>query len=423
MLIDRKKNLRYNYAINLIEASFWGLGSGLSSTTAILPLFLLKFTDSALLIGLIPAIQTIGFQLPQLFMAKKVAAQSHFKPLTMKMTIHERLPFLGLAIIALISKGINPTVAILLIYLMLTWQGLGGGFTGNAWQNLICKIIPSDIRSMFFSLLGAGVNLLSSIGAIIAGIILESQSGTTGYFLCFFLAFLAMMVSYIFLGTVREEEAKTIMDIGSTPPVLKMAFEILKKDKDFRWFVLTRFLLPFCTMASAFYTLYVITNFQADEGTIGILTSILFFSTVVSGVALGWVSDHISRKFAILVSIFTVFLTALLAFIANSINLFYLIFLLTGIINGAFWSVFLAFTLDFGTELERPTYIGTINTLIAPSTLVAQLLGGWLADYVSYKVTFLTAATFGLITFFLVLFFVNSPKKVSSNLQQSPVNS
>jgi len=70
----------------------------------------------------------------------------------------------------------------------------------------------------------------------------------------------------------------------------------------------------------------------------------------------------------------------------------------------------LAFTLDFGTELERPTYIGTINTLIAPSTLVAQLLGGWLADYVSYKVTFLTAATFGLITFFLVLFFVNSPK-------------
>ena len=63
----RTKNLRYNYTINLIEASFWGLGSGLSSTTAILPLFLLKFTDSALLIGLIPAIQTIGFQLPQLF--------------------------------------------------------------------------------------------------------------------------------------------------------------------------------------------------------------------------------------------------------------------------------------------------------------------------------------------------------------------
>ncbi|MCD4753931.1 MAG: MFS transporter [Anaerolineaceae bacterium] len=411
MSIDRQKNLRYNYTINLIEASFWGLGSGLSSATAILPLFLLKFTDSALLIGLIPAIQTIGFQLPQLFMAKKVASQNRFKPLTMKMTIHERLPFLGLAIIALISNRINPTAAILLIYLMLTWQGFGGGFTGNAWQNLICKIIPPDIRSMFFSLLGAGVNLLSSIGAIIAGLILEKQSGPFGYFLCFFFAFLAMMVSYVFLGTVREEEAENVLDISSTPPVLKMAFEILKKDKDFRWFVLTRFLLPFCTMASAFYTLYVIKTFQADERTIGILTSILFFSTVVSGIGLGWISDHISRKLAIQVSVFTVFLTALLAFLASSLSLFYLIFLLTGIINGAFWSVFLSFTLDFGTELERPTYVGTINTLIAPSTLIAQLLGGWLADYVSYKITFLTAATFGLITFFLVLFFVNSPKK------------
>lgn len=198
MILPRYKNLRYNYAINLIESSFWGLGSGLSSTTAILPLFLLKFTDSALLIGLIPAIQTIGFQLPQLFMAKKVASQRNFKPITMKMTIHERLPFLGLAIIALISYRINPTTAILLIFLMLIWQGFGGGFTGNAWQNLICKIIPSDIRSMFFSLLGAGVNLLSSIGAIIAGLILEKQSGPSGYFFCFFFAFLAMMVYHMF---------------------------------------------------------------------------------------------------------------------------------------------------------------------------------------------------------------------------------
>ncbi len=411
MNLPRHKNLRYNYAINLIESSFWGLGSGLSSTTAILPLFLLKFTDSALLIGLIPAIQTIGFQLPQLFMAKKVASQSHFKPITMKMTIHERLPFLGLAIIALISNRINPTTAILLIFLMLTWQGFGGGFTGNAWQNLICKIIPSDIRSMFFSLLGASVNLLSSIGAIIAGLILEKQSGPSGYFFCFFFAFLAMMVSYVLLGTVREEETEDVLDINSTPPVIKMALEILKKDKDFRWFVLIRFLLPFCTMASAFYILYAINYFQADEKTIGILTSILFFSTVVSGIALGWLSDHISRKFAVEVSIFTVFLTALLAFFASSLNIFYLIFLLTGIINGSFWSVFLSFTLDFGTELERPTYVGTINTLIAPSTLIAQLLGGWLADYVSYKVTFLTAAIFGLVTFFIVLFFVNNPKK------------
>jgi len=164
-------------------------------------------------------------------------------------------------------------------------------------------------------------------------------------------------------------------------------------------------------MASAFYILYAINYFQADEKTIGILTSILFFSTVVSGIALGWLSDHISRKFAVEVSIFTVFLTALLAFFASSLNIFYLIFLLTGIINGSFWSVFLSFTLDFGTELERPTYVGTINTLIAPSTLIAQLLGGWLADYVSYKVTFLTAAIFGLVTFFIVLFFVNNPKK------------
>ncbi len=172
---NEKKNLTYNYIINISEASLWGLGSGLASTTAILPLFLLKYTDSAILIGLIPAIQTIGFQLPQLFMAKKVASQNRYKPLTMKMTIHERLPFLGLALTALFSEKIGAVGTILLVYLMLIWQGFGGGFTGNAWQNLVCKIIPSDLRSMFFSLQGAGVNLPSSVGALLAGMILENQ--------------------------------------------------------------------------------------------------------------------------------------------------------------------------------------------------------------------------------------------------------
>ena len=419
---QQKKNLTYNYIINITEGSLWGLGSGLASTSAVLPLFLLKYTDSAILIGLIPAIQTIGFQLPQLFMAKKVASQNRYKPLTMKMTIHERLPFLGLALTALFSESIGAVGTILLVYLMLIWQGFGGGFTGNAWQNLVCKIIPSDLRSMFFSLQGAGVNLLSSVGALLAGMILENQQDSFGYFLCFLFAFVAMSVSYVLLGTVREDHSEAVLDIKNSPPIFKMAAAILKKDKSFRWFVFTRFLLPFGTMASAFYSVYAIKTFAVDAKTIGFLTSLLFISTVVSGILLGWLSDHVGRKFAMQVSIFVLFINALLAYSATSILLFYLIFLLTGIVNGAFWSVFLSFTLEFGTELERPTYVGLINTLIAPSTLVAQLLGGWLADQFSYRTTFLTAAAFGLFAFIIAQIFVQEPDKFPPLDAQEAIN-
>ena len=103
--------------------------------------------------------------------------------------------------------------------------------------------------------------------------------------------------------------------------------------------------------------------------------------------------------------------TAFLAFIGNSIPFFYIIFILTGVINGSFWSVFLSFSLEFGDNKTRPTYVGLVNTLIAPSTLAAQLLGGYLADALSYETTFLTAGIFGAITFVISLFFVHIPKK------------
>ena len=42
----------------------------------------------------------VGWQLPQVFTAHRVSQQKRYKPMVMFFTIHERLPFLGLAIVA-----------------------------------------------------------------------------------------------------------------------------------------------------------------------------------------------------------------------------------------------------------------------------------------------------------------------------------
>ena len=406
-----QKDLKFNYALNITEASFWGLGAGLASTAAVLPLFLSKYTDSAILFGLIPAIQTIGFQLPQLFMANRVASQKRIVPFVMRLTIHERVPFLGLAIIALFAESMPPAIVITLIFLMLTWQGIGSGITGNAWQNMIVKIIPTDIRSTFFSIQGAGVNLLMSVGALLAGLLLENQPGTTGYAISFFVAFLAMMVSYVLLGKIREQPETTQNEVNERTPLLRSAMKIMKEDKNFRSFVIIRFLTPFATMASAFYVIYLVKTFEIDEQTVGIMTSVLFISTVISGLLLGWISDHVGRKFALVLCFVIMAIAPLLAFFAQSLAFFYIVFILTGIIHGSFWSVFLAFSLEFGDNQTRPVYIGLVNTLIAPSTLVAQLLGGWIADGFSYQTTFVLAAVFALITALISIVFVKMPHK------------
>ena len=37
-------------------------------------------------------------------------------------------------------------------------------------------------------------------------------------------------------------------------------------------------------------------------------------------------------------------------------------------------------TVDFSDEKERPFYIGLAQTLTAPATIIAPLIGGWIAD-------------------------------------------
>ena len=68
-----RKHLRFNLGVNLADGAFFGLGWGFGSIGTIIPLFVSHMTTSALLIGLIPAIHAVGWQLPQLFMANSVA--------------------------------------------------------------------------------------------------------------------------------------------------------------------------------------------------------------------------------------------------------------------------------------------------------------------------------------------------------------
>jgi hypothetical protein len=81
MEIEQKKILRFNFIFNLLDGGFFGFALGFSSFVTIIPLFVSTLTDSAILIGLVPAIHNMGWQLPQLLVANKVAQKPRYKPM------------------------------------------------------------------------------------------------------------------------------------------------------------------------------------------------------------------------------------------------------------------------------------------------------------------------------------------------------
>jgi MFS family permease len=405
-----QKDLKHNITVNIADGTFFGFGLGFSSFSTILPLFVSTMTNSALLIGLIPAIHNMGWQLPQLFTAHKISRLPQFKPYVILMTIQERIPFLGLALVAFLLPTIGKTAALIATFILLIWQGLGGGLTANGWQNMISKIIPSEIRATFFGFQSAGSNLFASVGAVAAGYLLEKISTPTNFIICFLITSGLFGISYLFITLTRETNSPAPEVEDSKADFWRKVKTILENDGPFRWFIISRTAMQFGMMAQAFYIIYAIRFHNLSLSAAGVMTGVLFITQVAANPILGWISDKWSRSTVLEGGALAIGAASLLAWFAPNADWFYIVIILSGIASTAFWTIGIAISLEFGNDLERPTYVGLSNTLISPSTIIAPLIGGWLADVSGFSATFITSMFFAVVCAITLHLFVRDPK-------------
>lgn len=407
-----RSHLRYNVTMNLLDGAFFGLALGFGSFATIIPLFVTQLTDSAILIGLAPAFHAIGWQLPQLFNASQVARAREYKPIVLQNTMHERIPFLVLGVTAFLIPVIGIKTALVVTFLALAWQGLGGGFTANPWANFISKIIPPESRGTFLGIQGALANLTISVAAVGAGYLLETVAFPKNFGISFLAASLLFGASYVALAKTREprDEEKVVAEKQAS--FWEDAKRILKKDKNFNWFLVTRFLMMFATMGFGFLILLGLRRFEMDAVTAGYLTAALTLAQTVANAGMGWLGDKIGHRAMLIVGAVAAALSSIIAWRAPTIAWLYPAFILSGIANVALWTIGIAFTVGFGADAERPTYIGLSNTLVTPATVAAPIIGGWMIDQFGFESTFGLAAIIGIVTAGILILVVKDPQKV-----------
>jgi MFS family permease len=407
-----RKHLRYNIIVNLLDGGTFGLALGFASFGTILPLFVASMTDSATLIGLVPAIHAAGWLLPQLFTANFIARLRRYKRTVLMMTIHERVPFLGLALVALLLPKIGLQVGLILTFLLLIWQGLGGGFTANSWTSLISKIIPPESRGTFFGTQAAVANLFISGAAVGAGYLLDWLDSPIDFVACFLIASLFFGVSWFFLALTREPADYDKVIEKNQPPFWHGASRILKRDTNFAWFLTSRILSQFATMGFAFYIVYALRRFQMDEVTAGYFTATLTIAQTIANAGMGWLGDRVGHRWMLIVGAASATLSSLLAWLAPSLVWFFPIFALAGFANVSIWMNGMTMTVDFSGEAERPFYIGLAQTLTAPATILAPLIGGWIADTQGFILTFALSTILSIVMMSILFLLVKEPRKI-----------
>jgi MFS family permease len=407
-----RKYLRHNVWANLLDGGFFGVAIGFASFGTILPLFVASMTGSATLIGLVPAIHATGWLLPQLFTASHTSRLRRYKRTVLMLTIHERVPFLGLALVALVLPKIGLQAGLLLTYLLLVWQGLGGGFAANPWTSLISKIIPPESRGTFFGTQAAVANLCISAAAVGAGYLLDAYDSPFDFVTCFLIACLFFTFSWLSLAQTREPADYDKIIEENEAPFWRGAGRILKRDRNFSWFLAARLVSQFATMGFPFYIVYALRRFEMDTVTAGYLTATLTIAQMAANAGMGWLGDRVGHRLMLVVGAVSALLSSWLAWFAPSLAWFFPIFVLTGFANVSIWTNGMSMTVDFSGEQERPFYIGLAQTLTAPATILAPLIGGWIADTRGFVSTFGWSSILSIVMLAILVFLVKEPRKI-----------
>jgi MFS family permease len=410
-----ERDYRWNFLVNSLDgASFW-FGMSFFSSTIILPLFVSHFTDSPLAIGLIAFLGWGGVLLPQLFMANAVerAPRKKFFAVTLGFFL-ERLPIFLLAPAVYFLAIRQPLLTLIIFFMLYTWHNFGAGVIIVGWQDLIAKIIPVERRGRFFGItnfIGDGTGIL---GALAVPFLLGRFDFPLGYVLAFAVTAVFVFLSWVFLSLTREPAVPSSKPPVSQQEYLRSLPEILRKDRNFRMYLLAQITYSLSGMATGFLVVYAVRSWNLPDAQASGFMIALQIGLVLANLFFGFLADRKGHKLSLEICLFLSVLTLLLAILAPGPGWFFPIFFLRGAVNAGTFISGISIVYEFTEAENRPTYIGLANTIPGVAGTIAPLIGGWLAGAMSYRSMFILSAIIGAASWALLRFAVREPRKRKS---------
>jgi MFS family permease len=408
------RNFRWNFAVNTLDIAFIMFGLNLISQATIMPLLVSQLTSSKIIIGLIPAVYSLAFLLPQLLTANYTEGLRRKKPFTVLMGgLGERTPWLWIGFVLWFLAKSAPTAALVGFFFFLAMSAACSGICTPAWYDMIAKVIPLKKRGLWAGVSNSLGAFLGIAGAGVAGSILVGWAFPQNFAICFFLAFTATAISWVGLALNREPVSPTIKPPSTLHNYLKQLPGVLRRDHNYIRFLASRTVANLGGMAAGFFMVYGMERFSFSGVEVGALTGVLIGSQAVMNLLLGAIGDRHGHK-GILVSVsFSLALASAAAWLASSPAWMYVTFALLGVAYAGYSVSGMNIILEFCAPQDRPTYIGLTNTLLAPGVALAPLIGGWLATWLGYRPMFVAAVLVSLLGGLLVAWWVREPRHES----------
>ena len=389
-----------NFRLGVANGVIFGLVDGLLAPGIVLALFINRLGAPNVLVGLLPAIMTGGWFLPQMLVATRVQGQRRMMHWYTRTSVVRTLAMLLLAVLTVLLAA-APGLLLVFFFLLFSIYAVAAGVTGIPWLEIVSKVIPPRRRGSFFSLRSFWGSVLALLASgFVAALLSERLPGLRfPYNFALLFGIVAVLAGSAMWSWASIKEPESTV---SAPPVtLKALFkrgrEALSGDREYRAFTIARILLALATISDPFYAVYARTVLGAPTEIVGLYLAASSGSSLLSNFLWGPLGDRANNRTLLTLTVLSVALVPLSAIIiplagsflpAEAIStLFALVFVLGGLAVGSSRILNNNMLLSIAPARERAVYIGFLNTVLGLVMFVPPL-GGVIVDTLGFTSLF-----------------------------------
>ncbi|NQU06337.1 MAG: MFS transporter, partial [Calditrichaeota bacterium] len=370
--------------------------------------YLSMLTDWNWLIGIGSTLHMVGWFFPQLFGAKLVVIMRFRLPFYKKMSI-TRLIALGMvALLTLLLGGSHRSLLLILFLVLYSVHAVTAGLAGLVFLDVVGKTVPAISvggrpgRGSFFGwriFLGSVVGIAA--GFLVINPTLENFGFPAGFAILFALSTIFFALGVTAFCLIKEQPSKPDTHDIRLSEYLVKSFDLLREDKAFRRYFITRHLIMLWNAGMPFYILFAKESYNLSSFWIGAFLAARYAGEMMANVIWAMLSDRGHNRAVLrLVSSLTIF-PPLVVFLYYTYNIPEIVFAATFFITGSVMSGMMLggnnYILQHAPEDKRPMYIGLTNSTLAV-TLLASGLAGLLVDNFGYPPLFIAITIIGVIT-------------------------
>ena len=413
---QRERIYRRNFVFFLADNILFGVAMGLIGATTVIPDFVRHLTDSEILIGLSGSIFTIGFTLPQLFVARYIVRYARKKWWFVGPNIPVRFVILTFAGITVWLGRDRPGLILVAFFVSLGIASCGDGLVGVPWADLTATSLSNRWRARMLGLTTASTGVIMLLLAPLIGVVLgERGPGFPNNYAIMFGAAGTLFALSILPGIFLHElpGGKAVEKIPSFAEYLPDLGRVLRDDGPFRAFVITRIFTTLFAMSAPFYVGYARVLWGLSRGVaVPMLVAMQRGGRIGGALVYTWLGARNNLLYMRLAlgSAALLPLCALLAGLVGPLPL-YIGFLVSGLATGSNLGFsYLNWIVGYANRDRLPIYVGLVNTIIAVISLIAPIMAGTIAQSLGYRLLFAISLVMALSALFMTLRFLRNPQ-------------